>query len=339
MANVVYDYSQSFQQGIKSIWNKWTGKGLTEAQMAENEFNAVEAEKARVFNANEAQKARDFEEQMSNTAYQRQVADLQAAGLNPALGYSANGATTPSGEAATGPAATAGSNNNGLSLGELLQSLQLPLAIAQQVADIDLTKAQTDKTGREAEKTSAETTQIGVNIEKLGAEVKNIDVDTRTKEKMYGYIDRMQEAIISVQESTAEEKYAAVRQIDKHIEKMDYEELGIMYDILTAQEQINLLIKQQSRTDAEIRQIGANIRKINKEAKLIGLNIDNFDYITVIGSESESGSFKTILGGGDHSESKPVTLADLKRKIKDILDAREKRKVDPYYDVEFDNTD
>lgn len=63
------------------------------------------------FNASEAQKNRDWSEQMENTRYQRGMADMEKAGLNPILAYGGLATGAGSGGAASVGSASVGTAN------------------------------------------------------------------------------------------------------------------------------------------------------------------------------------------------------------------------------------
>lgn len=179
-------------------------------------------------NATNVQLSREqmaFQERMSNTAHQREVEDLRAAGLNPVLSAGGSGASAPAGSAAHVEAPRPG-RALADATSSALQLMELRRAEAQTDADVRLKAAQAAESIERAQNVSTSTALQRAELEyapsyfnarssELGARAGSGWLDTKQKEAtQLEAISRIRSEYRQQLSKESREKTAAAREAD-----------------------------------------------------------------------------------------------------------------------------
>lgn len=171
--------------------------------------------------ADMADKQMDFQRDMSSTAYQRAVKDMQAAGLNPMLAYGQGGASTPGGAMAQVED----------TISPAVQTAFQRQRLTQELDNMKATQNQTESAAKVNE-----------------AQAANIQADTINKELQGPQIQALTKQNIS----SADNLDASTKRIDSEIEKLKGEVANLPKVGKQIEATISNLLEQNKQISAEI---------------------------------------------------------------------------------------
>lgn len=204
--------SEDYFDGAGGVSSAYTATKQAQATNTQNielaremaQFNAGEAEKNRAFQERQADYTKQWSHDMADTAYQRAVGDLKAAGLNPMLAYQQGGAR--GGEAgSTGGSTASGSaarvENPAAAAAVAMQSGSQMARVNEELRNMRVTN---DNLVKEGHKIDAERNLLEAQVPhtkgqtfNLGFSAANINQHTKVLEKQ---VDEINEKIENLKE-------------------------------------------------------------------------------------------------------------------------------------------
>lgn len=176
---------------ITAMSDKASARSLDYAKQ-QQQWSANQAAIAREYNSAEAARNRDWQEYMSNSAHQREIADLKAAGLNPVLSaMGGNGASVTSGATASASLPSGASGKSDESGTTALVSLLGSMLSAQTAIQNQLVSARTQEAVADKYTAMSElTAQIAAGAAMYGADM-NYRINADFPSSMVRIIDSM----------------------------------------------------------------------------------------------------------------------------------------------------
>ncbi len=172
------------RQADAHLWGPWANRSLLRVliimvigAIISAVGNVIGGSMQNRANAASAQKQMDFQREMSNTAYQRAMADMRLAGLNPILAYKQGGATTPTGTSYQAQ------NVMGKAVNSAVNAYQITKQVDNTEADTSLKKDTGDNTRMDTQIKKKEDIKKTYEIERAQADVNSAKATARIRNR------------------------------------------------------------------------------------------------------------------------------------------------------------